>query len=85
MLSLLVQPLFIANLMLYQNEVHQDILSLLEQQCISAFYDYKYKAIVSSRTQIELLFHANSDKFFVCVLLNQVRLKLYISPSPFRL
>ena len=49
--------------MLYQNEVHQDILSLLEQQCISAFYDYKYKAIVSSQTQIELLFHANSDKY----------------------
>lgn len=63
MLSLLVQPLFIANLMLYQNEVHQDILSLLEQQCISAFYDYKYKAIVSSRTQIEPLFHTNSDKY----------------------
>ena len=49
--------------MLYQNEVHQDILSLLEQQCISAFYDYKYKAIVSSRTQIEPLFHTNSDKY----------------------
>ena len=38
-LSLLVQPLFIANLLLYQNEVHQDILSLLEQQCISAVFN----------------------------------------------